>query len=291
MESEIPRVNMLRRHLDLAVILILTALLLASIYLQASLYIRVPLGFIYVMFIPGYAMTTCIFPRRSILDAIERLALSVVLSIVTISLIVILLNFTAWSISLESVLFILSLLIILCCVLSVRLRGNHDSHDQLVLSFSMRKLRAMGEGIVDRSLSLILTLSSVAAFTTLAFALTNVKVGERYTDFYILGWDGKDWKYPVEVSPNDTLELIVGTVNHEHRDESYRVEFVYGSERLDLAWINLADEELWERPFILPFPRLEGYQKLSFLLYLGNDQIPYRSLHLWIGVQNEGPFP
>jgi len=39
------------------------------------------LGFIYVLFIPGFALTWALFPKRGELDDIERLALSVGLSI------------------------------------------------------------------------------------------------------------------------------------------------------------------------------------------------------------------
>ena len=47
--------------------------------------------------------------------------------------------------------------------------------------------------------------------------LVSPKVGEGFTEFYILALDGKATDYPEEV------KVTLGIVNHEYRQMSYRV--------------------------------------------------------------------
>ena len=49
--------------------------------------VRIPLGLLMVLFVPGYALIAALFPRKDDLDGIERLALSFGLSIAVVPLI------------------------------------------------------------------------------------------------------------------------------------------------------------------------------------------------------------
>jgi uncharacterized membrane protein len=79
-------------------------------------YIRNALGAIFVLCLPGYAFIRALFPAReptkSIeenLDTLERIALSLVMSIVLVMIIGLLLNYTPWGVRLTPI--VLSLLI------------------------------------------------------------------------------------------------------------------------------------------------------------------------------------
>ena len=56
--------------------------------------LRAVLGFILVLFVPGYVFVSALFPGNDELDGIERLALSIGLSICIVVLIGIALNYT-----------------------------------------------------------------------------------------------------------------------------------------------------------------------------------------------------
>ncbi len=93
--------------------LILVVVTLASIYLSSLLppiiYARYVLGTIFVLFIPGYTLIEALYPEEKDLTPLERLALSIGLSLAVTPLIGLVLNYTPWGIRLEPILASLTL--------------------------------------------------------------------------------------------------------------------------------------------------------------------------------------
>jgi hypothetical protein len=74
-------------------------------------YIRYVLGTIFVLWLPGYSFTKALFPTKSTdrkpagnLDSIERIALSIGLSLALVPIVGLLLNYTPWGIRLTPIL-------------------------------------------------------------------------------------------------------------------------------------------------------------------------------------------
>jgi len=65
-------------------------------------YIRYFLGAIFVLWLPGYSFIKALFPTKE-LDAIERIALSIGLSLALVPLVGLLLNYTPWGIRLAPI--------------------------------------------------------------------------------------------------------------------------------------------------------------------------------------------
>jgi hypothetical protein len=74
--------------------------------------LRWVLGSLFVLFIPGYVAVEALFPKGRELDRIERLALSVGLSLALVPLVGLLLNYTPWGIRLDPIMFSLTTLTI-----------------------------------------------------------------------------------------------------------------------------------------------------------------------------------
>jgi hypothetical protein len=70
------------------------------------------LGSVFVLFIPGYVALEALFPKGRELDGIERLALSVGLSLALVPLVGLLLNYTPWGIRLDPIMVSLTILTI-----------------------------------------------------------------------------------------------------------------------------------------------------------------------------------
>jgi len=70
------------------------------------------LGSVFVLFIPGYVAVEALFPKGRELDGIERLALSVGLSLAMVPLVGLLLNYTPWGIRLDPIMVSLTILTI-----------------------------------------------------------------------------------------------------------------------------------------------------------------------------------
>ena len=74
--------------------------------------LRWVLGSVFVLFIPGYVAVEALFPKGRELDGIERLALSVGLSLALVPLVGLLLNYTPWGIRLDPIMISLTTLTI-----------------------------------------------------------------------------------------------------------------------------------------------------------------------------------
>ena len=80
--------------------------------------VRVLLGLLLVLFLPGYSLVAALFPRKGDLDGIARIALSFGLSIAVVPLLGLALNYTPLGIRLVPVLLGLSLFTILLALVA-----------------------------------------------------------------------------------------------------------------------------------------------------------------------------
>ena len=88
------------------------AMTFLSIYLFPAsppfVYSRYFFGAVSVLFIPGYALIEALYPKKEDLDGLERLALSIGLSLALVPLVGLLLNYTPWGIRLDPIVVSLS---------------------------------------------------------------------------------------------------------------------------------------------------------------------------------------
>lgn len=80
--------------------------------------IRWILGAIFILILPGYVTVEALFPNRGSLTLIERLALSVGLSVVLSPMIGLGLNYTPWGIKLNSIMVVQSFFIMCIAILA-----------------------------------------------------------------------------------------------------------------------------------------------------------------------------
>jgi len=86
----------------------------ATIYLLPQAppftYLRYVLGSLFVLFLPGYALIEALFPKKADLEGLERMALSIGLSLALVPLVGLALNYTPWGIRLDPIFASLALL-------------------------------------------------------------------------------------------------------------------------------------------------------------------------------------
>ena len=96
----------------------------ATIYLIPTTYplviARWVLGSLFILFLPGYTLIEALFPKRGDLDTIERLALSIGLSLAITPLIGLLLNYTPWGIRLNPIIISLTIFTLTMAMLAAR---------------------------------------------------------------------------------------------------------------------------------------------------------------------------
>ena len=188
---------------------------------------RTVLGLVLILFLPGYSLIAALFPRQGDLDSVERLALSFGLSIAVTPLLGLGLNYTPYGIRLDPILLSLSgftLVLVLAAYVRRRLTVPVDRFRVDFLGFFKTISGGFGrESGTGKVLSVILVLSILLAVGATGYIIVKPKVGESFTEFYILGADGKASGYPTNLTSGESGNLIIGIVNHENKNATYHL--------------------------------------------------------------------
>ena len=104
---------------DLLILGLLTILLGGAIILAPDNPIRIILGIPFVLFSPGYALVSALFPRKRDLDVVGRVVLSFGMSIASMFFIGLVLNFSKWGIRLEPIIYAVGGFILLMSIIAI----------------------------------------------------------------------------------------------------------------------------------------------------------------------------
>jgi len=151
------------------------------------------------------------------------------------------------------------------------------------------EVTARPQSRLDRILSIVLIISILLSVVTLVYVVATPKQGEKFTEFYILGPQGMADNYSTNLVAGESVDVIIGIVNHEYAPVNYSLELRLNNEIIDMPerfrHIPLEHNATWEQSLSFA-PELTGNDmKLQYLLYREDNMIePYRDLHLWINV-------
>jgi uncharacterized membrane protein len=292
----------------LLIVDILSILLFLCIIFVPSSVARIVFGLPFLLFFPGYTLTAVLFADKEEMGGVERVALSFGMSIAITALIGFVLNYTTSGIRLDPVLYsIFCFVIIMSAVALIRQK-------KLAIVFNL-SLSVWEDIKSNTTLFIILMILIVCALGFLGYSLAAPKVGEQFTEFYVLGYEGKAQDYPSElIMGNDHIiqvtygtgeyikydewaEVTLGIVNHEQQKVTYSIEITIDSEPVNINYdgkitnilgpIELKQGEKWEQEtgFV---PRYVGdNQKVEFLLFKDNIVATDNLLILWIDVKED----
>ena len=150
----------------------------------------------------------------------------------------------------------------------------------------MKPFRSSLLGVADKLITLVLAACLVAAVGVTVYLAVSPKIGEKFTEFYLLGPGGKAAGYPTDLKVGESGTVIVGIVNHEYEDVYYKI--VVRLDNITIAVIDgivLSHEAKWEKTYTFTPDKAGERLKLEFLLYREGVDEPYRSLHLWLRVR------
>lgn len=243
-------------------------------------------GFLLILFVSGYSLIVVIYPRKESLEGIERFALSFGLSLFITSII----SFTVYSqlgTRINYIFLVVSILTFILGFLAYIRRWNLPEEDRFSVNFKYYFNRIIesfrGESRKDKILSIILAVSIILAISATAYVIAVPKEGEKFTEFYILGPDGKASNYPTNLTVGQTGNVTVGIVNHEYSTVNYEMIIKLNNQTINDTNITLSNNETWQQPFTFTPYTYGQNQELEFELYkLPDNSTVYRSLHLWI---------
>ena len=268
--------------------IIAITLLLFPLVAFTSGVLRIIFGLCLVLFFPGYTLLSALSPRKGDLSGIERIALSFGLSIAIVPLVGLILNYTPWGIRLYAILIAITIFIFAAAAIAWQRQRRLPAQERFHVVFNLKLPQWAGMSNLDKGLSIGLVVAIVAALGCLGYVIANPKQGEKFTEFYILGPEGKAENYPQQVMVGEEAKVILGIVNHEHQPLSYRVVIeINGVKDKELGTGMLAHEEKWEQVVGFTPAEVGVKQKVEFWLYKDEEAQPHleQPLHLYINVK------
>ena len=94
--------------------------------------------------------------------------------------------------------------------------------DKMKISFT--KYAKSKKNKTDRILSVLLAISILLIFISIVYVLINPVKGESFTEFYLLGENGKTGGYPVEIKNGENTSVTIGIANHEQDTIVYTID-------------------------------------------------------------------
>ena len=229
--------------LDLLIVIIFSTIgALMAFALPDGNFLRVILGIPLLIFFPGYALVSVLWPSKS-LENIERIALSFGLSIAITAIVGIAMHYTA-GLSLASIVMGLLVLIILLSGLAFFQRSK-ISEDEAFEFEIPKPISIIPDSKPEMFIVILLAACLIISGITFGYLVTRPVSGESYTEFYIMDINGTTQNYPVNLSINEVGQVIVGISCNEYNYTEY--EILFGLE-------NTGDTGLtstWEEPQVM----------------------------------------
>lgn len=267
--------------------------------------VRIPLGVVFLFFVPGYVLTAALFPRASDataddedvylgpvdrnFGALERTAVSIGLSIAIVSLLTLTIDASPWSLSLGSILVSVGGFVAVATVAAARRRRRLPPEYRLRL-VSRSQLRSVRDALrvsrLKNPVNVLLAISIVLASGSVAYAATVPREDQQFTRFYILSENEEGELatagYPVNLASDEMGQVAVGIENHEHERVNYSAVVLLQRVSRDGGSVTVvAEEQLTSYSTVLnhgetdrqrvTFSLLEPDEehRVSFLLYRG----------------------
>jgi uncharacterized membrane protein len=276
-------------NVDILIVTLLTVFCLISVVASElnSSYIKIIVEYLMLLFLPGYSLLTVLFPRKNDFKIKKRLVLSFMVSILITLLIGVILNYIPFEAGITQVLISVSIFTLIMQPISFfRRRQVFESFSlDLAEIFNRFKSSFKAKSQRDKIISIVLIVFIFVAVFTTVYIILSPKEGEKFTEFYLLGPDGKAYNYPTNLTVNQIGTVYPGIVNHEASDTNYEVIVRFNGAVLKNYNISLENDEKMEIPLTFRASNQGQNQKLEFFLYkLPDNKNVYRYLFLQIDV-------
>ena len=271
---------------DILILNIITVLFIIVIAVFPSNGLRLALGLPFSLFIPGYMLMAILFPKRDRMNGTERIAMALVLSLIIVAICGYVLNFTQWGVRLFPVLVTLTVFILMTSLIAwLRLR-RLSRPERLEITLNLPRFSFKGRNRTEKALISILALAVLGTIGTISYLIAAPRVGEQFTEFYILGPGGEIGDYPAELALGTETAITAVIVNKEHETSTYHVQsLIDGVINSEMGPLVLNHDEKQSITVVLHPVKAGSNQKVEFLLYKHPQAEVYRSLYILVNIE------
>ncbi len=260
---------------DLHIIIIISIALAIIIFIGDNkwlYHVKAMLGLLYSFLFPGYALTAVFFTKKGDLEILERLTLSCILSIVMIMLIGFVLNYSPWGIKMASVVIVNTVFTIGMSGLALYRREKLQPSERHTPVFTVSLSGLKGSILLKKVLFCLVLLGFIASGGSIFYIMIAPKPVEDFTEFYILGENGKADDYPKSLAIGEHGKVIIGIANHENRTATYNIQVNMGGYKKSVIGpITLMDGQTWENN--VEFFAHEPHEKVKVEFLLFREEI------------------
>ena len=261
-------------------------------------------GVLVVLFLPGYALIAALFPATGEITWLQRITLSIVVSLAVVPLAALLANLVPGGVRLGPVLLILDVLAAGGFAVAYRSRMRIAPRRRLHLSIELTLPTWRRTTRTERLLVLGLALLVAIGSASVAYSYTQYRPAPGFTEFYVLNETGGTGGLAhLNLTVGEPGNVILVAVNHEREGVNYSIDVrlttlatvVNGSsgknETVEIAnetfstWsFTLADGNTQRFPLGFAINQTGDY-RLKFLLYRETPPLlPHRLTYLHIRV-------
>jgi len=268
-------------QLDLAAVAAVSVAALLLGLADAPQLVRLPIGLVAVLLLPGYSLSMALFPPGR-LDAVERWALAFSLSLGTIVIGAPILSFAGVPLEQSAILAAVSAVTLGATALAALRRRRQPRPVSA---------EALDPAAVEPGGIRIRRVVAVTGAAALLAVYVGVSLADRpvpVTEFYLLGPGGTVDSLPARAAPGSTLKVGVGIANAANPAEPYRIVAEVGTNRLaELGPLSVEPGGSWTGELVMTVPELGADRAIRIQLFKGAATVPYRSLRLFV----EAPLP
>ena len=154
-----------------------------------------------------------------------------------------------------------------------------NSVTAMVVQFRVMRIQT------DKVLITVLVAAILGGIASLGFTIASPAGGRSFTEFYIVGLDGKAGGYPNNLVIGEEGEARIGIISREREISSFRITIeIDGTRQAETSPLTLAPDEKWEGVIEFTPQKAGDDQKVVFILYKNEVIEPYLELFLWVDV-------
>lgn len=297
---------------SLIIVNLLTVLLVAAVFIIRWTPLRFALGLPLLLFFPGYALFRILFVNIKEIGVLEAIGISGAMSVAVTAMTGFALNYTELGVRLDPVVGFITAFIFAASVIALLRQNALPGGLKWWNDFDINRLAPQIPADKKRGylgLCVIMLVALAASF----FAASYFKSAETFTEFYILGLDGKAENYPSSfliqsgkvasvnytggaVTVGQWGKVYLNVINRESSIKNYSIQLLIDNRPADLMYgnathrsydIRLNNNGRWSDEMGFS-PAYSGRdQKVDFLLYADGRQDPEATLTLWINVEEQ----
>jgi uncharacterized membrane protein len=274
-----------RLPFDLVVALILTLAATASSLLEAPPALRVPLGVLLVLGLPGFGIVSSLFASDDGPDGVARIALSVALSLATVPFLALTIEWSPLRLDHGTVTIGLMIVSISTTLIAAGLRARLPIDERYAPEIHLPDIPSRSDWTrsqiaIGSALCIAAALFIFGGYDVVMTRLT----GEPTTEMALYNSDGIAQFYPRDITIGDAAEVQVSIANHEGERVQYQLVVAGSGQAVGtMPDLTLADGETWQGPVRFTVTSAGTDLPVRFELYrLDNstDSDPYRLLIL-----------